>query len=238
MIGFEGASKHYYTQDGARIVLHDASLAMARDEKIGILAQPGAGKSIITRILAGIENLSSGKALPPGGNCWRLGDSSVLQQYLTGEQNIRIIADLYGTDVDYVSAFTADVSELGDRYFDSLQTYSSSMRGRLGFALSMALPVDFFIADQGIQVGIGRFREKCETLLNERLEQAGMFLITSNPSFAKRTCSRFAVLRDGNFLPCSDYEEAVQVFEEREDEFDAIDSLIAGYEMSEANISL
>ena len=229
MIGFQDVSKHYYTQDGARIVLHDASLMFERTAKLAVFAQPGSGKTLIARMLVGIERPSSGTVLPPGGDSWRLGDPSVLQPYLTGEQNVRIIADLKGVDADFTSAFVLDFSELGERYFDSLQTYSSSMRGRLGFALSLALPVDFFIADQGIQVGIGRFREKCEALLNDRLEQSGMFLVTSNPSFAKRTCEQFAILRDGQFVACDSYKEAVELFEEREDELDEIRSLIAAY---------
>tara|TARA_R110000824_G_scaffold4308_1_gene20657 strand:+ start:3677 stop:4384 length:708 start_codon:yes stop_codon:yes gene_type:complete len=229
MIGFQDASKYYYTQDGVRVVLHEASLLFERTVRLALFAQPGSGKSLIARMLAGIENPSSGTVLPAGGDCWRLNDSTVLQPYLTGEQNIRIIAELKSVDPDKTSAFVMDFSELGDRYFDSLQTYSSSMRGRLGFALSMALPVDFFVADQGIQVGIGRYRDKCETILKERLENAGIFVVTSNPSFAKITCDSFAVLRNGQFVPCDSYSEAIELFQEGEDEFDAIRSMIAAY---------
>lgn len=229
MIGFDKVSKHFWTREGARVVLHDADLSIARDERIGVLAQPGAGKSVVCSLLAGIERPSSGRVLPPGGDCWRLGDSTVFQVYLTAEQNVRIIADLRGVDPDWTSAYVQDLSELGPRYYESLQTYSSSMRGRLGFALSMALPCDYFIADQGISVGIGRYRDKCEMLLNERLADIGMFLITSNPSFAKRSCSSFAVLRDGGFVRCADYREAVDLFDEREDEFAAVDNLIAAW---------
>jgi capsular polysaccharide transport system ATP-binding protein len=184
-------------------------------------------------MLAGIESPSGGTVLPPGGNAWRLGDSSVLQSFLTAEQNVRIIADMKGVDPDWTSAFVMDLSELGLRYYESLRTFSSSMRGRLGFALSLALPCDYYIADQGIQVGIGRYRDKCESLLNDRLADTGMFLITSNQSFAKRTCDEFAVLRDGKFVRCSDYREALDMFEEREDEFGQIEAMIAAYPQGE-----
>lgn len=232
MIGFTNVSKHFYTPDGVNIVLHNATLKFDEQAQIGVLARPGTGKSMIALMLAGIERPSSGEVTSPIGRFWRLGDSSVFVPSLSGEANVRNVADLFGVDSDEVSGFVADVTELSGRYFDPLNTYSGSMRGRLGFALSIALPVDFYIADQGVQVGIGRYRDKCETLLNERLDRAGLFVITSNTAFAKRTCAEFAVLQDGAFVRCDDFEQASELFKEREDDFDQINDLIAGFDTS------
>lgn len=232
MIGFNRVSKEFSTPDGVNVVLHNATLEFDENAQIGVLARPGTGKSMIARMLAGLERPSSGTVMPPRGRFWRLGDASVFVPNLSGEANVRNVADLFGLDSDEVSGFVADVVELGDRYFDRLNTYSGSMRGRLGFALSIALPVDFYIADQGVQVGVGRYRDKCETLLNQRLDRAGLFVITSNAGFGKRTCAEFAVLQDGAFVRCDDFEQANEMFKERLDDVDQIHDLIEGFDNS------
>jgi capsular polysaccharide transport system ATP-binding protein len=229
MIGFQNCSKYFYTPDGVRIILHDATLTFGENQNIVVLAHSGAGKSTVIRMLAGIEAPSAGTIMRATGLSWPIGNSSIFQPYLTAEENVRIVANLSGVDAEWTSAFVHDFSELGSAYFETLVSYSSSMRGQLGFALSMALPVDMYLADQGLGVGSARYRDKCEAMILQRLEKTSLFMVTSNIKLAERYGDRIIVLRDGGFIECGTIDEAQALLGERQDEYNEIEDLIAAF---------
>jgi len=159
MWGFVDCSRYYMSVGLPKVVLNDATMVAKSHERIGLLIPPGAGKSTIIRMLAGVEAPDSGTVLRDDGG-WPLGYSGSMQSELTGEQNVRNVALMFGADPDEFALWCADFSELGEAFFHPLKLYSGSMRARLAFAASLGIPASTYLADDKLSVGDERFREK------------------------------------------------------------------------------
>lgn len=214
MLGFINASKYYETAEGLQIILNDATLLFDKSQRVGILGQLGAGKSTIIRLLAGHQALNQG-ILVNDGRSWPLGFAGMFHPALSASSNIQIVAQLLGLDGFELNAFCQDFAELSDAEYDAkMMTYSASMRAKLGFALSMAVPTDFYLADEIVGVGDEQFRMKCEVALSLRLEQSGLVFFSRNPRITQKICNRHGVLRDGKIIMCDSHEEASYYFEQ------------------------
>src|SRR5437870_4241657 len=173
MWGFVDCTRYYHSFGLLKVVLHEASLVIGSTERMGLLVAPGDGKSTIIKMLAGVEEPDSGYVLRDGGG-WPVGYAGAMQAELTGDENMRNVARLVGLDPEEYSAFCLDFSELGDAYFHPVRMWSGSMRGRLAFAASLGIPATTYLADDRLVVGDGRFRQKCEFALVERLRRCGL----------------------------------------------------------------
>ncbi|TIX50705.1 ATP-binding cassette domain-containing protein [Alteraurantiacibacter aquimixticola] len=230
MIGFEQCTKHYVLDDEERVILREATLLFEPWDRICILAPPGVGKTTIAHLLAGFTRPTEGNVHRSGRISWPLGFTGALHPSMTGERNVEIIADLAEAPRNRVSAYVAEFSELGEDYHRKVETYSSSMRARLGFALSMAIPADTYVADGNIGTGAPSFRTRCEVALEQKLnEGAGLFFLTHSPRLAERFGRRFAVLQGGKFVLTADAEEAKGIFETQLVEQDSLQQLVEGF---------
>lgn len=227
MIGFLDCHKYYPTGVQPRVVLYDTTCLFEPEERICILADSGAGKTTLIRLLAGLDTPTSGHVLRNEGISWPMGFAGAFHPAMTGEENIRTIATLGNSDPDWTSAYVAQFSELGDDYHRPLQGYSSGMRARLGMSLSLAIQENTYLADETIGTGDEQFRLKCEAALEQRLEKAGLFLVTRNPRVAERYGHRFGVLRNGRIVMCNDFAEAKAIFTSQENRFDELENLVA-----------
>lgn len=203
MIELQEVTKVYPTRSGPRTVLDRINLTVQPGEKIGILGRNGAGKSTMIRILSGAERPTAGKVRRDMSISWPLAFSGGFQNSLTGLDNLRFICRVYGVDhadkVDYVDAF----SELGRYLHEPVKTYSSGMRARLAFAISMAVDFSCFLIDEVVAVGDSRFHEKCAVELFEKRKDRAMIIVSHQPEQILSHCSRAAVLQDGR-LRCFD----------------------------------
>lgn len=197
MIEVDHISKQYYTRSGLKAVLDNVSFSLKKGEKIGILGRNGAGKSTLIRLMSGVEAPTSGEIRRTMSISWPLAFSGAFQGSLTGMDNLRFICRIYNVDIDYVRQFTEEFSELGEYLYEPIKRYSSGMKARLAFALSLAVEFDCYLIDEVIAVGDSRFSEKCRYELFERRKDRSIILVSHSNSAMKEYCENAMVLDAG-----------------------------------------
>ncbi len=176
------------------VVLRDFNLSIPRGARIGLLGRNGAGKSTLLRLIGGVELPDKGDVRRSMRVSWPVGFAGFFQGSLSGAVNVKFCARIYNLDPDPVLEQVKDYSELGPFFYDPVKTYSTGMRARLAFALSMAIDFDCLLIDEVTAVGDARFRAKSEALLAERRKTAGMILVSHNLGQIRRMCDRVVTL--------------------------------------------
>lgn len=215
MIRLNNINKSYPTRSGPVRVLRDVQLTVDSGERVGILGRNGAGKSTLIRLISGAE-------LPTGGHIerdmsvsWPLAFGGAFQGTLTGYDNLRFICRVYGVDPDDKVEFVQQFSELGLFLWEPVKTYSSGMRARLAFALSMVIEFDCFLIDEIIAVGDARFHQKCEHELFVKRADRAMIIVSHDPNFIRTHCNRAAVLINGELHHPASIDEAFEFYTEQ-----------------------
>lgn len=212
MIQVQNVSKRYATRNGWRTVLDNINFELQKGEKIGILGRNGAGKSTLIRLMSGVEPPTSGRIERQMSISWPLAFSGAFQGSLTGMDNLRFISRIYDVDADYMHAFTEDFAELGDALYEPVKTYSSGMKARLAFALSLSVEFDCYLIDEVIAVGDTRFSEKCKYELFEKRKDRSLILVSHSQSAIKTYCDKAMVLEQGKLYDFPNIEEAYQFY--------------------------
>jgi capsular polysaccharide transport system ATP-binding protein len=213
MIELQSVSKQYPTRAGPVTVLDRIDLRIEPGEKLGILGRNGAGKSTLIRLLSGVEPPSSGRVVRGMTVSWPLAFSGGFQGSLTGIDNMRFICRVYGVDPDRHMAFVEEFSELGRYLREPVKSYSSGMRARLGFALSMAVEFDCYLIDEIVAVGDSRFHEKCERELFEKRGDRSMIIVSHMPEMIRHHCKKFCVLQGGKITSFDDVDAAYEFYQ-------------------------
>lgn len=208
MIALENISKNYQTRSGPRAVLDAINLIVTPGQKLGILGENGSGKSTLIRIISGAELPSSGKVLRNMSVSWPLAFTGGFQGSLTGTDNLRFICRIYGANFNDALPFVKDFTELGKYLYEPVKSYSSGMRARLAFAISMAVDFDCFLIDEVIAVGDGRFHEKCYAELFEKRKDRSLILVSHESHHIHAYCQNAAVLNHGRLFYFDSKEEA------------------------------
>lgn len=213
MISCTNIRKRYGTGRHGREVLKGVSLDVGRSDRIGLLGRNGAGKSTFIKLVGGVELPTSGRIRRDMSCSWPLGFNGGFQGSLTGYDNARFIARIYGQDSAYLRSFVEDFSELGRQLRMPVKTYSSGMRARLAFALSLAIEFDCYLIDEVIMVGDKNFQAKCRhELFDKRKDRAIILASHSNESILEY-CNRGALIHNGHMSRFPDVEEAIRVYE-------------------------
>jgi len=212
MILCDQVTKSYPIGSGHKRVLREIDLAIGPGERVGLLGRNGAGKSTLIRLIGGVELPTTGTIRRTMSLSWPLGLSGGFQGSLTGYDNARFIARIYGHEYADLKGFIEDFSELGAQLRMPVKTYSSGMRARLGFALSLAIDFDCYLVDEVILVGDQNFVRKCrEELLGKRQDRALIFASHSD-SLIREYCDSAYVLHDGYGKSFKDVDEALEVY--------------------------
>ena len=215
MISVEHVYKKYQTRQGWRMVLEDINFKLEKGEKIGILGRNGAGKSTLIRLISGVEPPTEGEIKRTMSISWPLAFSGAFQGSLTGMDNLRFICRIYNVDIDYVKTFTEEFSELGQYLYEPVKRYSSGMKARLAFALSLAVEFDCYLIDEIIAVGDSRFSEKCRYELFEKRKDRSIILVSHSPSAMKQYCDNAMVLEAGRLHRFDSMDEAYRYYDAR-----------------------
>jgi len=197
MIRLENVTKDYATRQGRIRILSDVNLTIGPGEKIGILGGNGAGKSTLIRLISGAETPTSGRIARRMTTSWPLAFSGGFQGALTGLDNLRFICRIYGVSTEDKIAPVEEFAELGRYLREPVRTYSSGMRARLAFAISMVIEFDCFLIDEVVAVGDTRFRAKCEEELFGKRSDRAMIIVSHSANYIRKHCDRAAVLDHG-----------------------------------------
>jgi capsular polysaccharide transport system ATP-binding protein len=214
MIALEKVTKLYDTRQGPRVVLDSIDLQVAKGEKVGVVGINGAGKSTLIRLISGAELPTRGRIYRGMSVSWPLAFSGGFQGSLTGLDNLRFVCRLYGACYKRAVPFVEEFSELGTYLREPVKKYSSGMRARLAFALSMAVDFDCFLIDEIIAVGDARFHGKCHTELFEKRKDRAMILVSHSTGYIREHCDRAAVLAAGKLHMFEQVDEALSFYQE------------------------
>lgn len=212
MIRLEHISKSYPTRSGPVPVLRDVNLTVRHGERIGILGRNGAGKSTLIRLISGAELPTGGSVSRDMSVSWPLAFGGGFQGSLTGLDNLRFICRIYGIDPEDKIAFVEEFSELGLYLREPVKSYSSGMRARLAFAISMVIEFDCFLIDEIVAVGDSRFHEKCHTELFDKRGDRAMIIVSHDASYIREHCTRAAVLSGGRLHAFPTLDEAFEYY--------------------------
>ncbi len=200
MIKIENLTKSYRTPTGRHYVFKDLNIEIPSGKSVAFIGRNGAGKSTLLRMIGGIDRPDSGKIITNKTISWPVGLAGGFQGSLTGRENVKFVARLYAKQEELKEKieFVEEFAELG-KYFDMpIKTYSSGMRSRLGFGLSMAFKFDYYIVDEVTAVGDARFKEKCAQLFKERHKESSFLMVSHSLNSLKEFCDVAIVFKDDN----------------------------------------
>lgn len=209
MIRLENLTKRYRTRGVTTVVADDISATFPAKTAVGLLGRNGAGKSSLLRMIAGTMQPTSGRIVSDGTISWPVGFSGSFHSELTGGQNVRFVARIYGVDTDELVAFVRDFANIGHHFDRPFYTYSSGMRSRLAFGTSMGIAFDTYLVDEVTSVGDGDFRQGSERVFLERMKGAGAIVVSHSMSTMRKLCTVGAVLHQARLTFYDDIEEAV-----------------------------
>ncbi|WP_210049558.1 ABC transporter ATP-binding protein [Neorhizobium petrolearium] len=213
MIRLERATKFVRMKGISKPIINDVSFVIPRGRSVGLLGRNGAGKSTLLQIIAGTLELDKGRIVRQGKISWPLGFQGSFQGNLSGEQNVRFVARIYGVDTEELVAYVADFAELGAFYKAPVRTYSSGMRARLAFGVSMGVRFDYYLVDEITAVGDTNFKRKSQQVFKERLADSDVIMVSHSAATLRDYCESGIVLEDGKLTYYDNLEDAIAVHE-------------------------
>ncbi|QKN37497.1 ABC transporter ATP-binding protein [Escherichia coli] len=202
MIKIENLTKSYRTPTGRHYVFKDLNIEIPSGKSVAFIGRNGAGKSTLLRMIGGIDRPDSGKIITNKTISWPVGLAGGFEGSLTGRENVKFVARLYAKQEELKEKieFVEEFAELG-KYFDMpIKTYSSGMRSRLGFGLSMAFKFDYYIVDEVTAVGDARFKEKCAQLFKERHKESSFLMVSHSLNSLKEFCDVAIVFKNSYII--------------------------------------
>lgn len=213
MIRFENLTKTFVLKGSRKTVANNLNVTFPTGKSVALLGRNGAGKSTLLRMIAGTMEPTSGQIISSGTISWPVGFTGSFHRDLTGSQNVRFIARIYGVDTDELSDFVEDFAKLGGHYHMPIMTYSSGMRSRLAFGCSMGIAFDTYLVDEVTSVGDVAFRKNSIALFRERMVSAGSVVVSHSIAQIRSMCDAAAILEQGELTYYDDLDEAIKAYD-------------------------
>lgn len=210
MIRLENLTKIFTLEGQSKVVMKNVNLTFASGLSVALLGRNGAGKSTLLQMIAGTEAPTSGRIVSTGSISWPVGFAGSFHPELSGVQNIRFVARIYGVDTDELVDFVEDFAELGGHFHLPFRTYSSGMRSRLAFGVSMGIPFDTYLVDEVTSVGDAIFKSKSSALFKARMKTAGAFVVSHSMGMVRDLCQVGVVLENGKLTYYEDINAAIK----------------------------
>jgi capsular polysaccharide transport system ATP-binding protein len=208
MLSLENVSKIYATRHGPHKVFENISFTLDRGRNIGILGRNGAGKSTMIRLISGAERPTTGRIRRSMRVSWPLAFAGAFAHNLTGLDNLKFVARIYGIPYKPLIPFVEEFTELGSFLREPVMHYSYGMMTRLAFALSMAIEFDCFLIDEAMVVGDARFHDRCHYELFQKRKDRAFILVSHDANVIKTYCEKAVVLLDGHLHHFPDVDTA------------------------------
>lgn len=214
MIRFENLTKVFAMNGRRKVVAQNINLIFPTGASVGLLGRNGAGKSTLLQMIAGTLPPTSGRIRSTGSISWPVGFAGSFHPELSGAQNCRFIARIYGVDTDELIAFVEDFAGVGGHFHLPLKTYSSGMKSRLAFGASMGIAFDTYLVDEVTAVGDAAFRARSDALFKARMQNAGAVVVSHSMAQIRQLCDAAVVLENGQLDYYEDVGEAIARHEE------------------------
>jgi capsular polysaccharide transport system ATP-binding protein len=217
MIIVEDVHKRYQTTHGpGKWVLQGITLTIPPRVSVGLVGRNGAGKSTLLRLIGGVDHPNKGRIERRCSVSWPMGRSGGLPGALTGRQNAKFVCRIHGHEDDIPDRleFIQRFSELGDAFDEPINTYSSGMRSRLQFALSLAFDFDVYIADETISAGDVAFRRKAKAAFRKLADRSSIIMVSHGEATLRQFCTAGIWLEGGRAHWYDDLEDALRAYEE------------------------
>jgi capsular polysaccharide transport system ATP-binding protein len=215
MIELYNVTKYFKTGGKKKYILNNVTMTIPSGVNVGLLGRNGAGKSTLLRMLGGIDFPNSGIITSPNSFSWPMGLAGGFQGSMTGRQNVKFVCRIYGKsdyEIEQAIESVREFAELGD-YFDMpIKTYSSGMKSRLSFGLSLVFDFDYLIIDETLSVGDKNFQEKSKKALRKKIENCNVLLVSHSMPVLKEICDVGIVVHQGQINYCETIEEAIETY--------------------------
>jgi len=213
MIRFENLSKSFWVNGHRKVVIDNLTAELPSGKSLALLGRNGAGKSTLLQMIGGLLPPDTGRVISKGTLSWPVGFGGSFHRALTGAQNIRFIARIYGVDTDSLIAFVEDFADLGQHFHMPVRSYSSGMRSRLAFGASMGIYFDTYLVDEVTAVGDADFKRKSRAVFRERMKQSSAIMVSHDMQQVRQFCDAGVVLERGKISYFDNLEDAIAMHE-------------------------
>jgi len=210
MIVLRNLTKIYRLHGSRKVVMNRINATFPTNVSVGLLGRNGAGKSTLLKMIAGTADVTSGEILSDGNISFPVGFAGSFHPDMTGAQNTRFVARIYGVDTEALSSYVQEFSELGSHFHLPIRSYSSGMRSRLAFGVSMGLTFDTYLIDEITAVGDATFKRKSRAVFLDRMERAGAVFVSHSIGMLREMCQAGAVLENGQLHYYDDVNDAIK----------------------------
>lgn len=225
MIEIRNLYKRYHNHHGSDWVLRDINLTIPKGVSVGLIGANGAGKSTLLRLIAGMDTPERGEVIRHSRVSWPVGLSGGMQGNMTGRQNVKFVARVQGSgarDTRRVIDFVEDFAEIGEAFDEPIRTYSSGMKSRISFGLSLAFDYDIYISDEATAVGDRSFKAKARELFKNKVGQASLIMVSHSEGILRDLCEAGVYLKKGQAVWYDDINDAIKQYHAD------VDSMIVG----------
>jgi capsular polysaccharide transport system ATP-binding protein len=203
MIDLVNLSKSYYVDNRAKAVIRPATLTLPVNRRVALLGGSNSGKTVLMRLITGADDPTTGHVSRRCSLSWPFASGAGINIKISGAANVRFISQLYLADFRSVLAMVDELTELRSALYDPMFTYPAAMRGKLFYALSLAIDFDCYLVDEHLLTGTADrvFRAKAQAILERKLNGSGMLYASQNENKVKPYCTAAVVLHAGRLFP-------------------------------------
>ena len=209
MIQLVNLNKKFLTPSGSKLVADNINVTFPTGETVGLIGRNGAGKSTLMNMIGGQIKPNSGIIERTGTISWTVGFAGSFHRDMTGAQNTKFIARVYGVDTQELADYVEEFAELGPHFHVPVRNYSSGMKARLAFGVSIGIPFDTYLVDEVTAVGDAAFKRKSRLTFRDRMQNAGAIVVNHSMAQLRKLCNSGAVLENGKLTYYDDIEEAI-----------------------------
>lgn len=210
MIDFRDISKGFWVRGEYLPVIRSLNLTLPSGRSLALLGRNGAGKSTLLSMVAGTMRPDTGQIISDGSISFIVGYAGSFHPELTGAQSTRFVARIYGVDSDELIEFVQDFAEIGKHFHMPIRTYSSGMKSRLAFGISMGIKFDTYLIDEATATGDERFKRKSKEVFRARMAESSAVMVSHNMSEVRAFCDAGLILHQGEIEVFNDIEDAIK----------------------------
>ena len=217
MIIVDDLYKRYRSDHGmGKWVLQGVSFTIPPKLNVGLVGRNGAGKSTLLRLIGGIDTPTRGRVERRCRVSWPMGFGGGLAASLTGRQNAKFVCRIHGHEEDLQDRlrYIEDFAEIGDAFDEPVKTYSSGMKARLQFGLSLAFDFDVYISDEVTATGDAAFHKKALAAFKSLTSRASLIMVSHADGTLKEFCTAGIWLHEGKAHWFDRLDDALKAYKE------------------------